>query len=105
MCAMPFWLSFKSFSPGCLIKVDAAIGHAVSFGVQQDALMAVSLADHKQLAPKMSLQHRKAIARGYYDFDDIKSVLQIVELPANCGVNLTAAWLLLLGNIEELSTC
>jgi hypothetical protein len=55
-----------------LNQVHNAIGHAARLGVQQDALLAVQLADHKKLVPPMSLQARKRCTRGDQGIDSIK---------------------------------
>ena len=45
--------------------------------VQQDALLAVQLADHEKFVPIMRLQARKACLRGDQDIDGIKIPLQV----------------------------
>ena len=53
----------------------------------------------------MRRQHRKLCNRGDQGIDSIKIPLQVVELAANCGFYLAAAWLLLFGDIEESRAC
>ena len=88
-----------------LNQVDNAVGHAAAFGVQQDALLAVQLADHEQLVPPVSLQGRKACARRDQSIDGIEITLQVVELTTYRDFYSAAAWLFLLGNTEEVGTC
>jgi hypothetical protein len=46
-----------------LNQVHDAVGHAAGLGIQQDALRAVKLTDHKELPPQMGLQARKSCTR------------------------------------------
>jgi len=46
-----FCLTTDNRSNMSLNKVDNAVGHAAGFEVEQDALLAVQLADHEQLVP------------------------------------------------------
>jgi len=55
-----------------LNQVDNAVGHAAAFGVQQDALLVVQLADHEQLVPPVCRQARKACARSDQSIDGIE---------------------------------
>ena len=87
-----------------LNQVHNAIRHAARLGVQQDALLAVQLADHEQFLPPMGLQARKHCTKSDQGIDSIKIALQMVELTAYCGFYLPAAWLLLFSDIEESST-
>jgi hypothetical protein len=87
-----------------LNQVHNAIGYAARLGVQQDALLSVQLADHEQFLPPMGLQARKHGTRSDQGIDSIKIPLQIVELSVYGSFYLSAAWLLLFGDIEESST-
>jgi hypothetical protein len=73
-----------------LNQVDDPIGHAARLEVQQNALLALQLADYEKFAPPMGLQRRKICTRGDQGVDGIRVSLQIVELSANCGVDLAA---------------
>jgi hypothetical protein len=84
--------------------IHNAIGHAAHLGVQQDALLAVQLANQEQFLPPMGLQAQKHCTRGDQGIDSIKIPLQIVELMSYCGFYLPAAWLLLFGDIEKSRT-
>jgi hypothetical protein len=55
-----------------LNQVHDAVGHAAGLGVQQDALLAVQLTDHKELPLPMALQSRKRCTRGDQGIDGIK---------------------------------
>ena len=73
-----------------LNQVDDTVGEAVRRSVQQDALLAVQLADHEKFVPIMHLQARKACPRGDQDIDGIKIPLQVDMLEVYCGVYLAA---------------
>jgi hypothetical protein len=88
-----------------LNQIDNAVGHAAAFGVQQDALLAVQLADHEQLVPPLGRQARKACARCDQRIDGIEIMLQVVELTTYSGYYSAAAWLFLLGNTQKVGTC
>jgi hypothetical protein len=88
-----------------LNQVHNAIGHAARLGIQQDALLAVQLADHKKLVPPMGLQARKHCARGDQGIDSIKIPLQVVKLTVYGGFYFASPWLSLFGYIEKSSTC
>ncbi|MCP9781389.1 hypothetical protein KBY61_11790, partial [Cyanobium sp. To12R1] len=60
--------------------------------MQQDALLAVQLADHKKLVPPMGLQARKHCTRCDQGVDGIKIPLQIVKLTANGGFYFASPW-------------
>jgi hypothetical protein len=88
-----------------LNQVDDAVGDAARLGVQQDALLAVQLADHEKFVPSMRHQARKPCPRSDQDIDSIKISLQVVELASHLSFFASSAWLVLIGNSEENSTC
>lgn len=88
-----------------LKQADNTVGHAARLGVQQNALLAVQLADHEKFVPPMRLQAQKACTRDDQGIDGSTIPLQVVELAADGGDYLATEWLLLLGDIEELGTC
>jgi hypothetical protein len=88
-----------------LNQIDYAVGHAARLGVQPDRLLSVQLADHEKFPPPVHLQSRKPCAGVDQGINGIKVSLQVVELPAYCGLDLPAPRLLLFGDIEENCTC
>jgi hypothetical protein len=88
-----------------LNQVHNAIRHAARLGVQQDALLAVQLADHKKLVPPMGLEAQKHCARGDQGIDSIKITLQVVKLAEYGGLYFASPWLFLFGYIEKSSMC
>jgi hypothetical protein len=53
----------------------------------------------------VGLQGRKARAAGDQGINSIEIALQVVQLTTNRSFDFAAAWLFLLGNIEEVGTC
>ncbi len=98
-------LAANNWSNLTLYQIDDPFGNAARFGVKQDGLLAVQLADHKQFGPPMGLQAGKRCTSGDQGIDGFKISLQVVELATYCGVYLAAAWFLLFCNIEKKRTC
>ena len=84
-----------------LNQVVDAIGNASRLGVQQDRLLSVQLADHEKLSPPMRLKSRRPCTRGDQGIDDIKILLQVIELTAYRCFDFSTTRFFLFGDIEK----